>query len=145
MRVAALWEFGKYSFFSVIQLPDGEIQRGVVGFAPTQIKKYKLVTTRLTGLVGSPAKFPIFAFQWRMTTVPEQNKKGKFHGWRWTLAGNTPDESRLAPNSQLYQTAREFNRILREGGAKVDYNHAAQDGAEADEEIPCYPLRKTIA
>jgi len=125
-----------YSFFIDYVAPDNEVQGAMLAFASTQIKKYKQVTTRLAGLIGQPPKFPIFAHRWRLTTVSEQNKKGKFYGYRLTLDGATPELARLRPEDDLYQTARSFSGLIREGKVRGDYEHAPAAGEASDEEVP---------
>ncbi len=122
--------------------PDAEVAQCVIGFSSTQIKAYKLVTTRLAGLIGSPKpKYPIFAHAWRVRSVPQKNKKGSFYGWTLGLLGGTPATALLKPNDPLYLHARDFHRLLKEGAARADYAAGAPDAgngdpADADEQIP---------
>ncbi len=107
-----------------------EAMPGVIAFTSTQIKKYRTLMTRLQAMIGSPKpRFPMFAWKWNVSTVPEKNKKGDFYGWYFTLAGEGADASRLAPNDQLYQMAKEVHQLVLGGGAKADFA-ASEVGAE---------------
>jgi len=107
--------------------------RGVISFSSTGIKSYKKMSTRLNELVGVPARAPLFAWNWVMGTVMEQNTKGKFYSWRPGLLGGSPTAAQLRPTAPLYRTARDFYLSLRDGAARADYAGSTGDG---DEEIP---------
>ncbi len=125
-----------FYFYELDACPDGQLLRAVTAFASTQIKSYKMVTTRLAGLIGTPPRFPLFAWRWRATTALQKNKKGTFYGWRITLDGDTPDDARLPANSDLYAQAKSFFQLLKDGAAKADYAQAGTPDADGGEEIP---------
>ncbi len=124
-----------FYFYVEYTSPDGETQPAMLAFASTQIKKYKQMMTRLAGIIGSPPRYPLFAHRWRLSTVPEQNKKGKFHGYRLVLDGATPEDARLAPTDDLYLETRGFSQLIRQGRVRADYEGGAPAGAETEEEI----------
>src|SRR5258708_3214596 len=138
---------------------DGEgrplpvIESDVIGFASTQVKKYKRLMMTLPSLIGDPPVMPLFAYRWRLRTQPEQNSKGKFFGWRIDLDAETAAEARLNPGDPgtgegadpLYRRAKELYALLREGAARADFTTAAQEDADlaeggeaqpTDDEIP---------
>lgn len=122
-----------YYIYGLLITPDGEIQSTFIGFSSTQIKKYKMIVTRLASLLGSPKpKYPMFAFRWHLSTVPESNKKGRFHGWRMALDGEKTTDALLPPDSALYLRAREFNKLLAAGVVSADYTQAGDQSGPED-------------
>ena len=108
----------------------------MIAFTSTQIKKYRVLITRLQALIGAPKpRYPMFAWRWNVTTVPEKNKSGEYYGWQLALDGETADAARLAPTDPLYQLAREVNQLVKGGAARADF--AASDvGAERGGDAP---------
>ena len=100
----------------------GEATPGVIAFTSTQIKKYRTLVTRLQAMIGAPKpRYPMFAWRWNVSTVPEKNKKGDYYGWYFALDGGSADAARLRPNDPLYQMAKEINSLVAGGGAKADF------------------------
>jgi hypothetical protein len=120
---------------AMVETPEGyrpgDWFQCVIGFSSTQIKKYKIIMGRLNDLCGVPARAPIFAFSWRLGTVAESNKKGKFFGWRVGMSGPTAATSQLPPDSPLYFQARQFALRMKEGNARADYDAS---GVNVDED-----------
>jgi len=116
-----------FSLYGVAAMGLEDVQNVVIAFASTQIKKYRLLTTRMVGLCGVPPRYPLFAFRWHLATMPEQNKKGKFFGWKMALAGGDPAKALLLPTDPLYLQARDFYQLLKAGSARANY--AAGEGA----------------
>lgn len=122
--------------------------RVMLGFTSTQIKKYKGWVSRMDnfkylGGDGKAKKPPMWAHVWRMTTTPEQNKKGKFRGWVISLAGKKPDGAEDSPiksliklSNPIYAMGREFYDLIKGGKAKVDYAKVGGDEPEETDEIP---------
>lgn len=126
-----------------------EATNGVISFSSTQLKKYRMIITRLTSLVGKPARYPIFAWRWNLTTQPEKNKFGSYYGWKLALDGETANQALMKVGDPLYQLARELHSLVRGGLARADFaasGVAAEDTvasptgasttADIDEEIP---------
>lgn len=127
-----------FSLYGVVVPRDEETGRwevegmtaGVIAFTSTQIKKYKQLITRLQALVGSPQpRYPMFCWRWNVTTQPEKNKKGDYYGWKFELAEDTADASRMPPSDPIYQMAREINQLVKSGTAKADF---ASSGVAVD-------------
>ena len=117
-----------YSVYGVVvpRAADGtwlteDATQGVISFTSTQIKKYRLLLTRLMALVGTPPRFPIWCWRWNLTTVPESNKHGSYFGWRLTLDGETAKDAQLLPTDNLYLIARELNHLVKAGAARADF------------------------
>jgi hypothetical protein len=105
---------------------------GLIAFSSTQIKTYKMITTRLAGLIGSPPRFPLFAHVWHLRTVPLKNKKGSWQGWVPGLYGGRPETARLKPGDPIYLQARDFYQLLKSGKARADFA-GAQGTAGTDD------------
>ena len=107
-----------------------EATPGVIAFTSTQIKKYRTLITRLQALIGSPKpRYPMFAWRWNVSTVPEKNKKGDYYGWYFALDGETADGARLTPVDPLYQLAKEVHQLVSGGAARADFA-ASEVGSE---------------
>lgn len=143
----------------VPRAPDGSWIRelatnGVISFSSTQLKKYRLIVTRLQSLAQGKMKLvngkaltpPSFAWRWNLTTQPEKNKFGSYYGWRLSLAEATGDASMLKVNDELYHMAKALHDLVKRGMARADFasgdrapdmqSGAAGDHPNIDEEIP---------
>lgn len=105
-------------------------------FASTQIKKYKGFITQAMAIKypgrdrdGKPGLVnpPLWAHRWRATTVGEVDGDNSWYGWRIVAANGTPKESRISLDDPFYVIARDFNRLIKEGKAKVDFSKAEED------------------
>jgi len=131
-----------YSFFGLVAdaaegLSDDTFwQQAIIGFSSTQIRAYRMITARLVSLLGTPVKYPLWAFTWHLTTVGQKNAKGSFYGWRAALYGNAPTSALLKPSSASYQQAKSFHAFLQSGKAKPDYSTAGAQESDAEDELP---------
>ena len=126
-----------FYFYGVAVPPGGEPFQCVIGFSSTQIKKYQMMYTRLVAMAGSPPKFPLFAHRWRLSTQVEAKKNFKWQGWVCTLDGKSPEEARMRPDDPLFLMAADFNKAVRSGAVKADYERAgAEPGADDGDDIP---------
>lgn len=127
-----------YYLYVLVLTPSGELQRGVIMFKSTQIKKYRGFMTRNAAITyakagstsGERVRPPIWAHKWVIQTVAEKNKKGSFYGWKIALAEEPPFKSLLAVNDPFYILAKEFNGLVRSGAVQADMSKAAGDDAE---------------
>lgn len=126
--------------------PDGEditadnAQEAVMAFTSTKIQGYKAMFTiasaiRYPGPNNSMITPPLFAHRWHLNTVPKKNDEGPFFVYDIHLVDPTPTVTRpvnslIRMNDALYQRARAFNELLREGGAAADY--ASQEAGSSD-------------
>jgi len=104
-------------FFGLRLKDDGSVVPDVVSFGSTQIKKARAWLTRLQALKfvrgdGSRATFPIFAHVWRLTSVPEENDKGAWRGYKVDLV-------RLIEDPVLARTAQEAHEMFRKSATNV--------------------------
>jgi hypothetical protein len=114
--------------------PDGEVTQGVISFTSTGIKSYKMIIGRMLGLAGTPPKIPLFAYAWRFRTVPQSNKKGRWHGWVATLIGGGPTTAKLLRSHALFMQAKSFSDLLKAGAARADFENSADDGSASHED-----------
>lgn len=117
---------------------EAELQTANIGFSSKQIRKYRQIMARIDSLVGSPPKFPMWAFAWVLRTQPESNAKGNFFGWNARLRGDSPATAQLRANDPLYLAARELHKQMKAGTVKADYEGAAS-GVADDSEDPNAP------
>jgi hypothetical protein len=145
-------EIGESFYLYGFLIQEGSPQPVVIAFTSTQIRKYQGFMGRYMGLKyrqkvkGTEDQYtevtpPLWAHRWFVQTVPESNKKGKFFGWRITLAGKKPDGSEDAPvrslipmSDPLYAAAKEMWRQAAAGVAKADMSKAGADGPATDED-----------
>lgn len=117
-----------YGIGSPKEDPD-DVWRFIISFTSTQMRKYKSFVTAMNGQRGNP---PLFAFRWQLNSVPEENKKGKYFGWRMVPVGGSFNAARMAPTDDLFQTAAGFYEMLRGGKARANYE--ASGGGSDDGE-----------
>ena len=120
------------SLYGIVSF-SGETFPVIIGFSSTQIKKYTMIVSRLDHAAGNPRRFPMFAFQLAIGTQQEQNKKGKFWGWKIGFAGGSPEASLVPAKSDLFAQALSFHELLKSGAAKADY--ATTDAARGEAPI----------
>ncbi len=151
------------TFYGLVipRAPDGSWQNelatnGVISFSSTQLKKYKMIVTRLQGLLqgrmrvidGRKVYPPMWSWRWNLGTQPEKNKQGSYYGWRLTLAEDTGLASMIFPRDELFQMASSLYHLVKGGLARADFAtsgvaaEAAPAGpaggvdADIDEQIP---------
>lgn len=121
-----------------VAVPEGGFpQRVMVGFASTQIKRYKAMLMRAAGLVypgpnGREIRPPLWAHRWRLRSVPDQNKKGKFFSWAPELDAPEPRLALIGPKDPVFKLAADFSKLISEGKVTANYAAAAGEAAEAE-------------
>lgn len=110
----------------------------VLAFTSTKIKKYKAWNSRLNMFAhkkaGLPAKPPLFAHLTRVTSVNDENTKGKFHNFQLAPATGEVATSLLAPDSEPLAAARQVREMVLSGAAQADYKSAGKtSGGGADD------------
>lgn len=112
----------------------GEIERVLVSMTSTQLKKARRLNTYANNLqlprkdgkgMYSP---PLYYMSYKVTTVPEKNSSGDWHGFRIEpykpLPDLIPDEEDLA---EVYAAVKHFAALIRSGEAKVDQTQGVPD------------------
>lgn len=137
-----------YYLYGLLVGGEDQVSSGVIAFSSTQIKKFKAFMGRVVGIKyrkpdGREINPPMWAHRWRLQTVAEKNKKGRFYGWKITLVEEPPLRCRLATDHPLYQRAKELNGLIKEGLATVKYEQsgvqeeqAPAAAADPNDEIP---------
>lgn len=125
----------------------------IIPFTSTKIDVYKTLMLKLrkhmiTLKDGRKINPPLFANRLRICTIEQTNPKGVFYNFKITPAEeDTIDpktgeiltsglvNSLLPPDSDLIKEAIEFNKVVKEGKAKVDFNvQSSTSGSEDKEE-----------
>jgi len=88
-------------FFGLRLLDDGSTALAVVSMASTQTKKAKAWMSRMDRLKGVSSdgrkfRLPMYASVWHLTTVPEENVKGAWRGFKIDYLGPVTDQSLAA-------------------------------------------------
>lgn len=135
--------------YGLMVLSDGDIQRGVVTFSSSQIKKYQAFMNREVGITYRVNEGteedphwriihpPLWAHRWRVSTTYERNKKGEFYNWKLQLVAEPPIKARLRTDDPVYVQAREMFEMVRAGRARAAYEKDVSAGTVgADEEVP---------
>lgn len=102
---------------------DGAPEPVVLSMTSTQLKKSRqwmtMMQQKTVVLNGKPVRAPMFAYMYRLTTVPESNDKGSWFGWRIGDAAPVNDAS-------IIDAARSFRSAIMGGIAQANMEEAAQ-------------------
>lgn len=112
----------------------GELERVFVSMTSTQLKKARRLNTYANTLQlprrdgKGTYNPPLFYMSYRVTTVPEKNTSGDWHGFKIepykTLPDLIEDEIDL---QEVKEAAKHFASLMRSGEAKVDQTQAVPD------------------
>lgn len=110
----------------------------MIAFTSTKMKVYKNITTRLYTFQGRP---PLFAHRLRITSVLEENPKGKFYNFKIEPWFGTIAESLIDPrgkSAKLLTEAAALKTSFEKGETNVNYEKqaGAAGGSGAGEEVP---------
>lgn len=128
-----------FYLYGLLIPPDKVERRVVIGFTSTQIKKYQSVIDRVDSLKfvvdGKTRQPPLYAWQWRIKTMAEKNKKGSWFGIRLEPAGETSISSLLSRTDPVFHRARDFFELLKAGHVTADLTQMG--GKERDmDDVP---------
>lgn len=117
------------SHFGIAVDSEGNAMQVLLALTSTQIKKSKQLMSILSNVKvqGPNGKItpPTWANKIRITTVPESNDQGSWHGVKFESDGFVTDPD-------LYAAGKEFHAAIASGEAKVNYAEAdAGQAAEA--------------
>ncbi len=117
--------------FILFQSGNGTWGQALLSLASTQIKKSKRWMSLINGIElkdGKGKSFtpPSFSHIYKLTTVKEENNKGKWHGLVVELVGMVEDPS-------IYEKAKEFNKNINAGLVEVSQPVDDSDAAPADD------------
>lgn len=113
----------------------------VIGFTSTKITVYKRLMSRISQIRypinGVPQRPPIYAHRWHLTTVQQSNKKGRFWNLEFALSGGEQvRDSLIKPDQPLYQIAKHFSDMIRQGKVQANYGAATEAGTVDDDTPP---------
>jgi len=115
-----------------ILLHDGQAVPVVLSLASTQIKKSKQMMTLLNGVKVAGKNGLVTPPTWvnriKITTVPESNEKGSWHGVKVELDG-------FIDSQDTYNIARSLHEIIAKGAATVNYDSVAPKGEGEDDKF----------
>ena len=118
----------------IVNRETGDIQRGVVSLAKTQLKKSRALMTKLKSVTLKSANGPfnpaLFYNLVDATTAPEQSGKNSWMGWVLKLGGNVFD---LPNGADIYATAKSFLKAVENGTVK-EANHGTSGATEASDD-----------
>lgn len=104
---------------------DGSYTPAVLSMASTQVKKSKMLMTQIRSYVDPDEGFnpPSFGHLWQVTTVPEQNDKGNWSGWKILREGYVSDAA-------LYNAAKDFHEMSQTQEVKLDDKATESEGSD---------------
>jgi hypothetical protein len=110
---------------------DGMTQQALMPMKATQFKKSKQWNSAMRALKMRNAKGtmfipPRFSHIWHLTTGPEENKNGSWHGWIISKESQIKDPD-------LYQEAKTFAEMISAGAVKIQ--HVREDNSR-DDDVP---------
>lgn len=109
--------------FGILVREDGGQEYGVLSFSSSQIKAYKnwMTTARNQTVMEGNRRItvPLFGHVYRISTIPQENKKGSWQGFRITFDGKNAAEARLPQDSELYQAGKAFRELAVSGVVKA--------------------------
>lgn len=104
------------SHYVVLIKPDGSLERAIIDFASTQIKKSKkwLATMMSLQITIGDKRFtaPMFSHSYSFRTILEKNEEGQWFGFSITSPKPISDKS-------IYQFAKQFHTDVQAGKVKV--------------------------
>ena len=110
----------------------------VLAFSSTKIKPYKDWQYRARSIVialpdgRKLTKLPLFSHRYRLTTISQENTKGKFKNWLVKFDGENAEAARIAPGDLIYVTAKQLGLDVNEGKKVADVSTAgAQDEVDS--------------
>lgn len=99
-------------------------ERAVIAMSSTQIKKSRQWMSVMNAQTfehdGEMYPAPSFAYHYKLTTIPEQNDKGSWCGWKIERADPVEDE-------RLLEMADAFRRSVIAGEAKAGYEESEKE------------------
>jgi len=110
---------------------DGMTQQALMPMKATQFKKSKQWNSAMRALKMKDNKGimfipPRYSHVWHLTTAPEENKNGSWHGW-------VISKENKIKYPDLYQEAKTFAELISAGTVKVQ--HVREDNSR-DDDIP---------
>ncbi len=101
----------------------GEFETALIAFTSTKIRPYRTWMTRLKTMKiptvsGGKIIPPMWAHQWRFTTVMQKKDVHSFYNLEVAFAYGDAAASRLAPDHPVYIAGKELNELCKEGALR---------------------------
>lgn len=119
------------SYYGLQVLADGTLAAAMISMASTQTKASKswnamMKDYRPPGVLPG-VQVALYAAVYNLVAVPQENKKGKWYGWRITRLQPTPLE--------MLRPARTFYEQVKGGGVVVDRSTLAPEEEERNGDV----------
>ena len=113
----------------------------VIAFTSTKIKVYRRFNTRINTFMlktpdGRKMRPPMFSHVLRISSVPEENNKGKFFNFKLESANTSLADSMVTPDDPRFQAAAEIYELINSGVARAAYETATHEPADSDGDDP---------
>ncbi len=125
---------------------EDEFEPALIAFASTKIKPYRAWMTRLKTMkipTASGGKIipPMWAHQWRFTSILQKKDTNSFYNLEVAFANGDAVSSRLAPDHPIYIAGKELNELCKEGALRPAteslQREPGEDNADLDgEKVP---------
>lgn len=101
------------AYHTVLLVEDGSLKPCVISMTATQLKHSKgwlsqMQSLKMTGADGKKFTPPMYAHYWKVDTITEENNKGSFYSWRFTLG-------ELVKSIDTFGEAKELNQSVTRG------------------------------
>lgn len=108
--------------FCIIAKDDGTAEFCILGLSSTQIKKSRQWLTQMRNLKftkadGTKITPATYSHLYRVTTIPEENEKGKWRGWKIVL--ERPIDPKNPADVNVYVNAKKLNEMVKQGSVQV--------------------------
>ena len=111
-----------FYFYGIMVGDDGIPEKVVIPFKSTQIKIFKsmiTVTTKAVQTSRGLVQPPMWLRRFHLSTVADENKKGKFQSWAWELADGAKN-CVVKKGTEEWDDAKAFSMSCREGASRAD-------------------------
>lgn len=110
---------------------QGASEQMIIAFSSTKIKTYKRWMTKARTIQialpdGRRINPPLFAHQYRITTIGEKNAKGSFFNFQVDFDAEDATNCRLATTDPLFLDAVAFFDLLKSGKVKAAFDTQTQ-------------------
>lgn len=120
-------------YVKIVDLEKGTSQNAMIALKSTQLKKSKkwmsmIMSRELPGPNG-PFTPAMYSHVYKLSSVAEENSKGRWHGWEISLHG-------VVPTADLYNSAKSFHESVAAGDVKVAHSQDDENSSKNNSDIP---------
>lgn len=121
--------------FGILSTPDGQQHQVVLPFTSTKIAAYKGMMTKARSVLvplpdGRRINPPLFAHRFRLRSEFKEKNGYKWFNLLTGFDGKNAEEARINPATTLYQDARAFHQLVKQGAVKADTSRQEQDAED---------------